>query len=279
MCRARTAAGTLFDDDTGRQVCAACTSDADCGAGKVCGLGWGTAFIEPFPACAPAAAAALGDRCLVDGECASGTCCHGVCSTCCATGGAPACAAGTTCAARAKTADGKPARTAWQCAPDGGHGAAGTACLANDDCASGTCAGGGVLSVCADGRRCASDARLPDRRARESLHRHRRRGWTMPVATRWTPMPATVRRCSARRGACSATPPTPRTSSSRCSSTCSGAASAAPTCPISFARSPRAASITCATTATAHGCWNARSRRCARWRARAATTRSSAWTC
>jgi hypothetical protein len=160
-CRARTAAGTLFGDDTGLQVCAACTGDADCGAGMVCGTGWSSTFIQPYPACAPAAAAVLGDRCLVDGECASGTCCQGVCSTCCASGGAPACAAGTTCAARAKTGDGKPARTAWQCAPDGGHGAAGTACLANDDCASGACAGGGVLSVCADGRRCASDADCP----------------------------------------------------------------------------------------------------------------------
>jgi len=162
MCRARTAAGTLFDDDTGQQVCAACTSDADCGAGMVCGVGWSTTFIQPFPACAPAAAAVLGDRCLIDSECASGTCCHGVCSTCCAGGGTPACATGTTCAARAKTADGKPARTAWQCGPDGGHGAPGTACLANDDCASGACAGGGVLSVCADGRRCASDADCPE---------------------------------------------------------------------------------------------------------------------
>ena len=161
MCRARTAAGTLFDDDTGQQVCAACTGDADCGAGQVCGLGWSAAFIQPFPACTAAATAVLGDRCLIDGECASGSCCHGVCSTCCASGGAPACAAGTTCAARAKTADGKPARTAWQCAPDGGHGAPGSTCLADDDCASGACAGGGVLSVCADGRRCASDADCP----------------------------------------------------------------------------------------------------------------------
>ncbi len=53
MCRARTAAGTLFDDDTGLQVCAACTTDADCGAGMVCGLGWSATFIQPFPACAP----------------------------------------------------------------------------------------------------------------------------------------------------------------------------------------------------------------------------------
>jgi hypothetical protein len=161
MCRPRTAAGELFDDDTGRQVCAACSSDAECGAGMVCGLGWSTAFIVPFPACAPAATAVLGDRCLVDGECASGSCCHGVCSTCCAAGSATACTAGTTCAPRAKTADGKPARTAWQCAPDGERGVAGTPCLADDDCASGACAGGGVLQVCADGRRCASDGDCP----------------------------------------------------------------------------------------------------------------------
>ncbi len=161
LCVPRTAAGTLFDDDTGRQVCAACATDAACGAGSVCGLAWSTAFIEPFPACAAAAAAVLGDRCLADGECASGACCHGVCSTCCATAGAPACAAGAACAARAKTTDGKPARTAWQCAPGGGLDATGTPCLADGDCASGACAGGGVLRVCADGRRCASDADCP----------------------------------------------------------------------------------------------------------------------
>jgi hypothetical protein len=160
-CRPRAAVATLFDDDNGLQVCTACTTDADCGAGMVCGLGWSAEFIQPFPACAPAAAAVLGDRCLVDGECASGVCCDGVCSTCCGTGTAPACAAGTTCAARAKTADGKPARTAWQCAPGARDGAAGSACLSDDDCASGACAGGGVLSVCADGRRCTSDADCP----------------------------------------------------------------------------------------------------------------------
>ena len=145
-----------------RSVCSSCASNADCGGpGEVCGLAWSAALIEPFPACTVPAALVLGSRCLIDAECASGSCCGGVCSTCCPTGGAPTCAAGATCAARAKTTDGKPIRTAWQCAPDGRLGAAGTPCLADDDCASGACAGGGVLSVCADGRRCASDADCP----------------------------------------------------------------------------------------------------------------------
>jgi len=162
-CVVRPVDTELFPDGTTRSVCAGCSTSADCAAGEICGLAWSGAFIEPFPSCLAPAALVLGSRCLADGECAGGTCCQGVCSTCCAgaTGGAAACAAGGSCAARAKNADGKPARPAWQCAPDGGSGAAGTPCLADDDCASGACAGAGVLHVCADGRSCSSDADCP----------------------------------------------------------------------------------------------------------------------
>ncbi len=157
QCQVRPTNAELFPDNTTRSVCASCETSADCAAGEICGLAWSSAFLEPYPSCIAPPALVLGSHCLVDGECASGICCQGVCSTCCTTDDA-ACA---TCAARAKTPDGKPIRTAWQCAPDGGSGAAGTACLANDDCASGSCAGGGMLKVCADGRRCSSDADCP----------------------------------------------------------------------------------------------------------------------
>jgi hypothetical protein len=65
------------------------------------------------------------------------------------------------CDARLNGDDGGPIRTAYQCSPQGHHGAAGTPCLSDDDCASGTCGGDGVLQVCPDGRRCTSDADCP----------------------------------------------------------------------------------------------------------------------
>jgi hypothetical protein len=104
----------------------------------------------------------LGDRCLVDSECASGTCCNGVCSTCC-WGRTLACAQGQICRARAQDPDGKPLRTAWQCEPGGAAGATATPCLAGTDCSGGICsAGAPPLKVCAaDGRRCAADTDCP----------------------------------------------------------------------------------------------------------------------
>jgi hypothetical protein len=163
LCLARAPAEELVPDPTTvRMACGGCAGDGDCAAGSVCGLGFSQDFFEPFPACAPTAAALLGERCVADAECASGACCAGVCSTCCSGGGGPACGAGDLCRARAQNAQGKPLRTAWQCAPGEGRAAAGEPCLADADCAGGSCAGAGTLSVCgADGRRCAGDADCP----------------------------------------------------------------------------------------------------------------------
>jgi hypothetical protein len=106
---------------------------------------------------------AVCERCLAAAECYTGTCCHGVCSTCCADDAGPACGAGDTCRERAPDPPLGPLRAAWACAPDSGRGAPGAPCLADADCAGGRCAGsGGTLTVCAaDGRRCGSDADCP----------------------------------------------------------------------------------------------------------------------
>jgi hypothetical protein len=165
QCEARPlAAQSIPDPGTPRNVCAQCAADADCAAGAVCGLAWSAAFPEPFPSClAPGGGVVgiLGDRCLSGGECASGVCCEGICSTCCR--GGPDCGAGSVCASRPRDGNGAPLRTAFQCAP-GAYGAAPlTPCLGDDDCASAHCAGTTSLSVCAaDGRRCAAPTDCPN---------------------------------------------------------------------------------------------------------------------
>jgi hypothetical protein len=155
------AAQLIPDPGTPRDVCAACAGDADCGGGEVCGLGWSAAFFEPFPVCLAPSGLVLGDRCLSDGECATGVCCGGICSSCCA--GGPECGSGMVCAERPRDASGAPLRAAFQCAPGASSGAALAPCLGDDDCASAHCAGTIALSVCAaDGRRCAAPADCPN---------------------------------------------------------------------------------------------------------------------
>ncbi len=166
LCLPRTSNGELFPDPTTtRMACGSCSSDSDCGTGAGCGLGWSPDFILPYRACAPAAAAVVGDRCLVDAECAGGVCCDGVCSTCCDRDAGPMCPTGASCLPRAPRDDGKPVRTDWHCAPGSGGDVTGVPCLSNDDCMSGRCLAGvasAPLSVCgADGRRCASNADCP----------------------------------------------------------------------------------------------------------------------
>jgi hypothetical protein len=161
-CDPRPPATQLIPDPgDARDVCAACAGDADCAGGKLCGLGWSAAFREPFPACLVPPGLVLGDRCLAGGECATGVCCGGICSTCCA--GGPDCGSGVACAERPRDASGAPLRAAFQCGAGASQGAALTPCLGDDDCASGHCAGATVLSVCAaDGRRCAAAADCPN---------------------------------------------------------------------------------------------------------------------
>jgi len=162
-CLSRPLASELIADPSApRDVCAACAADTDCAAGEICDLAWSAAFVEPYPACEAPPALGLGERCLQASACATGVCCGGVCSTCCALGG-PACAAGDTCVERARDAQGDPLRAASQCSPGQARAATQTPCLVDADCASGHCTGAGSLSVCgADGRRCTTAADCPE---------------------------------------------------------------------------------------------------------------------
>jgi hypothetical protein len=161
QCRTRPIQSELISDVTPRSVCAACTDDRDCDPTTVCGLAWSPTFVEPYPACIAPPALMLGQRCIEDGECATGLCTLGVCSAC-RPGSSPQCDPSALCAVRATDANGLPLRPAFQCSPGQGLAATQTPCLGDSDCASGHCSGTGTLTVCgADGRACATAADCP----------------------------------------------------------------------------------------------------------------------
>ncbi|HOX43422.1 MAG TPA: hypothetical protein PK668_07485 [Myxococcota bacterium] len=148
-------------EDAAPGVCGACRDDAACAAGEVCGA-------DPTPvgfaaACGPAGRHVLGERCLVDGECATGVCCLSVCAECCPE--IAPCADGGACLAAALPEPlpafswlGMPA----QCDPREGEGAAGAVCLVDEDCQSGSCQGSGPLRMCLfDSHPCETDADCP----------------------------------------------------------------------------------------------------------------------
>jgi Cys-rich repeat protein len=142
-------------------VCGECATDTDCAAGDVCGIEppLERIFLDHYRACVPAASRGLGERCAVDGECATGICCEGLCSTCC--DGAD-CPAGQACELRDRQDEYVFWAAPHQCAPAGGLGATGTDCLIDADCASSSCQGAGDLDVCLlDGRRCSGDEDCP----------------------------------------------------------------------------------------------------------------------
>lgn len=139
--------------------CSECQDDAGCGEGEVCGLAARVPpFLDPYRACVAAASRSMGELCMADGECATGICCQGWCASCCADDGRE-CAGGATCSA---LIDESGARAPDQCDAGQGHGQSGEACLRDDDCASGACAGGEPLRVCpVDGRLCDDDPDCP----------------------------------------------------------------------------------------------------------------------
>jgi hypothetical protein len=140
-------------------LCAACEDDAGCADGEVCGVEVSLSpFVDPYRTCIPAASRTLGQLCQADAECATGICCEGACSTCCDAGDRE-CEAGRACGA--SVVEGGP-RAPYQCDPGEGRGVPGEACLTDEDCESGECAGGEELRLCpADGRQCAVDADCP----------------------------------------------------------------------------------------------------------------------
>lgn len=148
-------------------TCAACSTDAQCTGGNVCGIDDAVApWLHPSLVCIPPASRRLGELCHEDAECATGFCNGFACSTCSATSG---CGADEGCTKVDGTLTRPDGTTdAWVAPPSEcdaalGKRATGEICFRDDDCASARCTGTGSLSVCdADGRTCESDLECPD---------------------------------------------------------------------------------------------------------------------
>lgn len=145
--------GGLLDEDT----CGGCESDLDCPAGQACGLSWNEGWYG-YTECMPAGEKLLGEACAGAGECASGTCEEGLCSECSPGGGQ--CEDGDLCYRHEATAQADESIMPFTC-----HGeprAGGESCLADGDCASGSCSAGELLRICdPDGRPCDTNADCP----------------------------------------------------------------------------------------------------------------------
>ncbi|RME25617.1 MAG: hypothetical protein D6798_08540 [Deltaproteobacteria bacterium] len=140
-------------------ICSECDADADCGADEVCGVTWGDDLFG-WRECRPPSTRLLGEACASDGECESGTCCQGQCSECCSNADCPE----TRECRRHQFGEGTaPAEVMpFVCDAPGGDRAVGESCLADRDCAEGSCEGDGQIRICdPDGRPCASDADCP----------------------------------------------------------------------------------------------------------------------
>jgi hypothetical protein len=136
-------------------ICQPCGELGDCGLDAVCSLAAPyEEGAEPTLICGDYGARGLGEQCFSGGECESGLCNLGVCSTCSVY---RPCPAGQACEP-AYGSDEAPT----MCDPGQGRGAPGALCLGNADCASDRCDGAGPLQLCAgDGRRCTTDADCP----------------------------------------------------------------------------------------------------------------------
>lgn len=134
-------------------VCLGCDSEHPCTAGEVCGIGDAVTPVRAEPTtCVPVAAKPLGNKCLLDTECASSVCTEGMCSTCTTSAD---CANGGTCG-KAWTSTYSP----WVCNPGAGARQSGEPCASHADCASSVCVGA-ELGQCNDGRACTSPAQCP----------------------------------------------------------------------------------------------------------------------
>jgi hypothetical protein len=152
------------------QTCAACTSDAQCTNGFVCGIDDALpSALTPFRACVPPASRVLGELCAEDAECATGVC-HQTCSTCRDDAG---CATGETCTPANQQFPGPNGATyystaTYECDPGQHRRASGETCFRDDDCASSSCVGGRGVQTCidvfggGDGRACTTDLDCPE---------------------------------------------------------------------------------------------------------------------
>lgn len=141
------------------QVCSACDSASDCGAGQTCGVLSTQTFVGFHRACVPEADKILGLRCEVAAECASGICEQGLCASC---ESSLDCGAGQ-CTAREPTEETGLWLAPRQCDPGAGGASSGDECLIDADCSSARCAGNGDLRVCElDGRTCEDGTDCPE---------------------------------------------------------------------------------------------------------------------
>lgn len=136
-------------------TCVPCdTTRGGCGSGDACGAGVPLSPVLVAPtACVADASKELGQLCAGSAECASGICYDAMCSTCASSANCT----GDACqpAWTVPAADSLAGIIAYECGPGLGHRQTGEPCVANDDCASGTC-DGAPLQVCFDGRQCAT---------------------------------------------------------------------------------------------------------------------------
>ena len=131
------------------KVCSACERDEDCQPDMVCGVARQTPYhLGLALSCIPKNTKPLGTLCVGDTECLAGFCHEGSCSEC---RDADDCGDGDFCARATHEKVELPAL----CSSDG----AGSLCIQDSDCQSGSCQGGDDLRICTgDGRECESDA-------------------------------------------------------------------------------------------------------------------------
>ena len=122
---------SIGEEDESR-VCSYCATDADCDGISICGIRsrwnvWSGAIRD----CVAPNAKPLKELCAVDGECADGICCAGVCSLCCDD---KDCEGDGTCTREWED-------DPFQCDPGKGLYEDGARCFRNEDCKSGLCDG------------------------------------------------------------------------------------------------------------------------------------------
>jgi hypothetical protein len=127
--------GDCASGDCDDEVCAGCSANEDCDEGQLCGLLAGHARV--WRECVDEASTAFAGRCAEDAQCASGICCHGVCSACCT----EVCANDQFCDASTAWPIEDNHRP-WLCAPGVMLGESGDPCVEDADCASAACEGG-----------------------------------------------------------------------------------------------------------------------------------------
>lgn len=147
-------------------VCSACRADAECGAGKMCGVvPAAEAHLGLWATCVALGSAPANAACNQDAQCATGTCDGGACGVC---DDNADCGGGGSCQPAQysiERADAAPALVngALHCTGGTVKVARGGACIVDGDCASGACRGEaqGFCATSLVPRRCTQDSECP----------------------------------------------------------------------------------------------------------------------